>query len=566
MKFEEFQLRVPQLKKVEKKLNGFIDNLSKAQSASEALNVIKKFNKYSDNLFSDATVVSINYSLDTKNLVYAKAQDIMDEISPYISNLYDKWNKIISKLPYRDELEKKLGHYYFQMIDNQLRTFDEKIIPELVEENKLISQYDKILGSAQIEFNGETLNLSQIGKYTTDSNREVRRAAYIALDNWMGEHEEEIGNIYDRLVHLRDTIAKKLGFKNFIELSYLRLGRCDYNAQDVALYREQIAREVVPICQKLYKRQAKRLNMKQSKMATYDYNISFLTGNPKPAGDHDYLVLKAKEMYEDMSKESNEFINFMLDNHLMDLKARDGKAPGGYETYMAKYGSPFIFANFNGTADDVATLTHEVGHAFQAYLSRNIKIPEYRNPTLEACEIHSMSMEFFAHKYMESFFKEDMNKYLYSHIEGAIEFLPYGISIDEFQHWVYENPNATHMERCAKFKEIESRYTPHKNYIDAPTFGHGAYWIRQAHVFSTPFYYIDYTIAQVCAFQFLGEMNKNREKAWQKYVKLCKFGGQLPLVGLLKKNHLRNPMEEGNVKKAIAPAVKILNSIDDSKL
>jgi M3 family oligoendopeptidase len=267
-----------------------------------------------------------------------------------------------------------------------------------------------------------------------------------------------------------------------------------------------------------------------------------------------------------MSKETGEFFHFMLENHLLDLEARKGKAPGGYMTYMPRYKAPFIFSNFNGTEGDVNVLTHEVGHAFQGYLSSNIKIPEYRNPTLEACEIHSMSMEFFAWPYMDQFFRKDAQKYLFSHLEGAVQFLPYGITIDEFQHWVYENPNATHEERCAKFSEIEKTYTPHKHYVDCPTFEKGGLWMKQTHVFGSPFYYIDYTLAQVVAMQFFVEMRKNKEKAWKKYVKLCKFGGKEPFVGLLKKNSLRNPFENGNVKKVLGPVSKVLNSFDDSKM
>ena len=566
MKFEDFPLHVPSMAVLEKKFKKFIEELKECGSMATALPVIRKFEKFSDDLQSDMTVISIRYTLNTGDKIYARAQEKLDEITPLISSYYDEWNKTLAKARYRKDLEKKFGKYYFTMIDNSMKCFNEKIIPDLVEENKLTSEYDRIMGSAQIEFNGETLNLSQMGKYTTSKDRKLRHDASVAVDKWMGEHEEAIGGIYDKLVKLRDSIAKKLGFKNFVELGYLRLGRCDYNASKVKNYRKQIAEEVVPVAQKLYKRQAKRLGMKQKDMATYDYNIAFLSGNAKPAGDAKFLVAQAKAMYEAMSPETGEFINFMLDNELMDLETRAGKAPGGYETYMPKYKSPFIFANFNGTNDDVATLTHEVGHAFQAYMSRGIKIPDYRSPTLESCEIHSMSMEFFAYPWMDKFFAGDRDKYIFSHLEGAIEFLPYGITIDEFQHWVYENPNATHMERCAKFKEIESRYTPHKNYIDCPTYGHGAYWIRQSHVFGSPFYYIDYTLAQVCALEFFAEMQKNREKAWKKYVKLCKFGGQLPFVGLLEHNKIKNPFEDGNVHKMIRPAVKYLDSIDDSKL
>ena len=563
LKFEEFPINVPDEKKIIKKVTSLIQQLKEADSAEKIANVVKKYNKLFEAVSTDIGVISIRYSLETNNEEIKAAKDKCDEVTPLLSNVATQFAKLLVESPFHPELEKKFGSYLFKMYEAQLKSFDEKIIPELIQENKLSSEYDSILGSAEIEFRGEKLNLSQLGKYTQDIDRETRKAAVKAMDKWMGEHEERIGQIYGELVLLRDQMAHKLGFKNFIELGYLRLGRTDYNAEMVANYRKQIAETVVPVAQKLYKKQMKELGIR--KPQHYDYALKFKSGNPKPAGDEAYLVNAGHKMYSDMGKETKEFYEMMMDRHLMDLTARKGKTTGGYMSYLSAYKAPFIFSNFNGTDGDVNVLTHEGGHALQAYLSQNIRIPEYQSPTLESCEIHSMSMEFFAWKYAEDFFGKDAEKYKYLHLSDAIEFLPYGISIDEFQHWVYENPNATHQERCAKWLEIESRYTPHKRYDDAPTYAHGAFLIRQSHIFGVPFYYIDYTLAQVVAFQFFVEMNKNREKAFKKYIKLCKFGGQAPFTQLLAKNHLRNPFEDGNVAKVIKPLVKVLKGFDTSK-
>lgn len=564
--FEEIPLKVPNFKNVEKKISMFIDELMKAEDFKTGFAVIKKMEKFMEKIETQITVISIRYSLNTTDKKIAKAQDKMDEMMPMLTNLINKWNKVLVNVKFRPEIEKKWTPYYFQMIENSLKSFDEKIIPELIEINKLSSQYDRVLGSAQIDFRGSTYNLSQMGKFSSDKDRETRKEASIAVDKFFQKHEQEIGDIYSKLVLLRNKAAKKLGYKNFVELGYLSLGRVDYNAEMVKEYRKQISESVVPVAQNLYKKQAKRLGIPFGKMFTFDYNVSFLSGNPKPAGDTTYLVNMATEMYDDMSKESGEFFRFMKEHHLLDLDARPGKAPGGYMTYLPLYHFPFIFSNFNGTQGDVNVLTHEVGHAFQGYLSGNIKPSDFRSPTLEACEIHSMSMEFFAWPYMDKFFGKEDEKYRYHHLSDAIEFLPYGISIDEFQHWVYENPTATHEERCKEWLDIQNRYEPHKKYIDEmECFKHGAAWMRQSHIFGSPFYYIDYTLAQVVAFQFLVEMRKNQPKAWKKYVKLCKCGGKYPFVTLLDKNSLRNPFVDGNVKKVITPLKKILSSIDDSK-
>ena len=564
IKFSEYPLVVPNAKRMSKKMDKLISDLKACQTANEAFKVINKINSYFEELETETSVIYVLYTCNTTNADYKKAQETVDELSPLFSKYATDVQKLLVNASYRPELEKKYGSYLFKKYEAGLKTFDEKIMPDLVKENKLVSEYDMVFGGAQLEFRGETLNLSQLGKYMQDKDRETRKAAAKAMDKWLNENEEKIAKIYDELVHVRVEIAKKLGFKSFTDLAYLRLGRVDYNADMVKGYREQIAKEVVPVCQKLYKQQMKNLGIKKPQY--YDYNLMFASGNPMPAGNKDYLVEQAHKMYSDLGPESKEFFDFMTKYELMDLEARKGKAPGGYQTTFPAYQSPFIFSNFNGTQGDVNVLCHEGGHAFQAYLSRNIKVPEYRTPTLESCEIHSMSMEFFAWPYMNSFFGKDAEKYKYAHLADSIEFLPYGATIDEFQHWVYAHPEASHTERCAAFKEIENKYTPHKKYDDCPTLAKGTIWMRQSHVFAVPFYYIDYTLAQVVAFQFAIENMKNHEKTWKKYIKLCKCGGKYPFQELLAKNHLRCPFQDGNVRKVIKPLERVLKGFDTSKM
>ena len=556
LKFSEYPFIVPTEKRMCNKLESLVKELKECGSARTALLVIKHFNKYMDELSTQGSIIGVKYACDTTKLANKKAQERLDELSPIIANYYNQFIRILAKAKYRKELEGYFGKYYFKKIDNSLKAFDEKIVPELIKQNKLSTKYDEIMGGAQIPFRGEVLNLSQLGKHMKSTDRDERREAAQALDKWLGEHDKEIGDIYSELVLLRDEMARKLGFKNFVELGYLNMGRTDYNAKMVKGYREQIATEVVPVCQKLYKTQMKLVGIKDPKF--YDYGLSFASGNPKPAGDSKFILNTAKEMYSKMSPETKEYFNFMISHELLDLETRKGKAPGGFCTTFNDYKAPFIFSNFNGTSADVDVLTHEGGHGFQMYLCTGIKIPEYREPTMETAEIHSMSMEFFAWPYADKFFGKDGDKYRYSHLVDAIEFLPYGITVDEFQHWVYEHPTATHDERCAKWREIEKRYTPHKNYEGCPNLENGRYWMRQGHIFGSPFYYIDYTLAQVCAFQFLIEDRKNHEKAWKKYVKLCKCGGKMPFVENLEHNHIKNPFEEGTIHNIMGKLNKIL--------
>lgn len=561
MKFEEMKKHVPNVKACEKKLNELREKLEKAETKEEAFKVIKAYFKFSDNLESDVTIISIRNSINTLDKEYEKAMNKCYEVLPLIQEQTTKFEKAILDSKFKDDIAKKFSSLFIKRIEVSQKLFTPKNIELQVEESKLVNEYNKIIASAQLNFRGEVLTLTQIGKYLSDKDSATRLEAAKLYYGYLEENDEKIGQIYDRLVHIRDTMAKNLGFKSYIEYQYLALGRLDYNEEMVAGYREQLHSVVVPVVKKLRKRQAERLEIK--KPTFLDYNLSYLSGNAKPIGDSEFLVKKAQEMYNDMSEESGKFFNFMVENHLMDLDAKKGKQSGGYMTFIPKYKSPFIFANSNGSAQDVDTLTHEVGHAFQGYLGANIKVPGERMPTLEACEIDSMSMEFFAWPYMDKFFGENDDKYRFSHLDGAISFLPYGAEVDEFQHWVFHHIDATHEERCAAWQEIDKKYRPWMNYDCIPFLNKGKIWMRQSHIFGAPFYYIDYTLAQVLALQFKCEMDQNKEKAWKKYIKLLKMGGKYPFIELITKAHLRNPFIDGNVKKVIKPQVKVLDSFDD---
>jgi M3 family oligoendopeptidase len=563
MKFSEYPFIVPDIKKVESKFNLLLAEFKAAQSSLEQKKVIFKIFKIADEISTQFQVISVKYTIDTRVPQYQNGQDAIDEMKPLFQALYNKFQKALVSSRFRKELEKSLGAFLFLKTELSLKAFDDKIIEELQQENKLTSSYSKLLASAQIPFQKQILNLSQVSKFTEVLDRDVRKSASKAIEKWFTEKEPEIASIFDQLVKLRTNMAKKLGYQDFTGLAYARLGRTDYTPKDVQDYRQQVQKYIVPLSKKLIKKQAERTEISNPKF--YDLNLSFKDGNPLPKGNKDYLVAAASKMYNQMGEEIGTFFQKMIDEELLDLDTKTGKQGGGYMCYFPKYQMPFIFSNFNGTSGDVDVLTHEVGHAFQGYKSRDIKIPEYRDPTMEEAEIHSMSMEFFAWPWMELFFKEDKDKYRLAHLESAINFLPYGVTVDEFQHFVYANPLATHEERCAQWRLIEKKYTPYKKYNGFSLYEKGGRWMRQHHIFSDPFYYIDYTLAQVVAFQFLNLMESDRTKAWQRYVKLCQLGGKYPFTELIKKAKLKNPFKNRTIASTIKPMIEILNRIEIKK-
>ncbi len=558
-KFEEWPFRVPSLPAVKKKLGEIVEELKGAKNASEALAAYKKMSKLSDKIADDITHIQVLFSLETTNPKYEKAMNKINEMLPLINLESQEFTKLFVSSPFRKELEEKLGSFLFTMYEYSLKGFDERVVAEAQKENELQMKYDAAIASIKVPFRGETYNLPQMGKFLSDKDRETREEAGKAYYGYLETRKDELEGIYDELVKVRDQMAKKLGYKNYVELGYIRMNRFDYTPEMVASYREQIHDVVTPLVAKIVKEQLKRLGIKKPHIT--DLGVHFLDGNPIPKGNTADKVEAAKKMYDALSPDTSYFFRFMDEHNLMFLEAKPGKQSGGYMTYFPVHKCPIIFSNFNGTSGDVDVLTHEFGHSFQAYMARSIKIPEYRMPTMESCEIDSMSMEFFAEPYMNLFF-ERPERYRYVHLADSISFLPYGVTVDEFQHWVYENPNATPNERDAKWHELEIKYTPWKVEAekDCPYMYSGHRWLTQAHIFTSPFYYIDYTLAQVLAFEFFNLDRKDHEKAWKKYLKLCKMGGKYPFCELVKKDGLKVPFEEGVLKKTISPLKKVLSS------
>lgn len=555
-KFSDYVYEKIDIEKMEKDILGLLLEFEQSNTFEQEIDIINRVNSVRNHFETMHVIVSIRYSMNTTDVFYEKENEYMDEISPIYESLINKYYKTIIKSKFRSKLEEKYGKHFFNLIDVNLKTFSDDVIVDLQNENKLNTSYRKLRASAKILFDGEERNLSQMVPFTQSVNRDIRIKSQKLVTKFFIDNEKEFDEIYDKLVKLRHKIAIKLGYDNFIKLAYDRLGRTDYDNVMVENYRLQVFNEIVPIYSNLRKKQAKRL--KFDSFMYYDEPLNYLSGNAMPKGNSEWILENGKKMYSELSKETNEFFNFMLDRELLDLESKKGKSGGGYCTFINEKKAPFIFSNFNGTSGDIDVLTHEAGHAFQVYMSRNYELPEYTWPTLEACEIHSMSMEFLTWPWMESFFKEDTKKYKFSHLSGALLFIPYGVTVDEFQHYIYKNPNISPNERKRKWREIEKKYMPNKDYGENDFLNNGGFWFRQGHIFTDPFYYIDYTLAQICAFEFFNKANEDRDKTWSDYLELCKAGGSKSFLDLLKVGNLNNPFEDGTIKKIVRPISKWL--------
>lgn len=542
MKFKDYKYERPNYEEIKKSFLELVDKIKNASTYDEQKLHINQLNNIRKHIETMSTLASIRNSINTADEFYDEEQNYWDEQGPLYTELNSDFYKVIVNSKFKDEIKKDYSEQFYKICEYSLKSFSPEIISDLQEENKLMSKYTKLLASAKINFKGEELNLSGLYKYMLSSDRNEREQSSKAYYNYFGEHEEEFDEIYDQLVHIRHNMAKKLGFKNFVELGYIRMDRTDYNPEMVVNLRKQILEYIVPLCNKLYEKQAKRLNL--DKLTYIDENLEFLDGNATIKGDSDYIIENGIKMYQELSQETKEFFDFMLENELMDLETKHNKSAGGYCTYIPDYKAPFIFSNFNKTSEDMDVLTHEAGHAFQLYMSRDIDMQEINFPTLDSCEIHSMSMEFITYPWMETFFKEDSDKYKFAHLTSAIKFLPYGVVVDEFQHVVYDNPNMTSDERKKVWRDLEKKYLPHRDYEDNEILERGCWFFKQGHIFKDPFYYIDYVLAQICAFQFLKKMEEDRISGWEDYLRICKVGGRQSFLQIVKTGNLISPFDD----------------------
>lgn len=514
-----------------------------ANSSAARLAAIREWDRLRDRLDTWLALASLRFEQDTRDADAKAERDYSDSIRPHLTELEVGMKRRLIAHADRPAFEEALGAHVFRLWESDITTFDPAITADLEAESKLEARYTELMASAKIPFRGEELNLSGLQRWTVDADRDTRHAAEAARWAFFAENGSELDTIYDEMVRLRTAMARKLGFENYLGLGYRRLRRTDYGPADVARYRDQIAADIVPLAARLIAARGKALGL--SPMMAWDEGMGDPSGNPKPEGDANWIRGQAAEVFANLDPRLGAFWQVLDTRQLLDLEVRPGKAGGGFCTSFPTHGLPFIFSNFNGTMGDVDVLTHEMGHAFQNWSSHDKPISDLRWPTMEAAEIHSMSLEFLAHPHMDRFFGADAERYRQQHLANAILFLPYGVAIDHFQHLVYSSPEATPAERHAMWREVEGRYMPWRQWGDLAHPAAGGAWQAKMHVYAAPLYYIDYTLAQCCALQFWDRAARDSGEALAAYVALCGRGGEAPFQALVAGAGLTSPFAPG---------------------
>ena len=556
-KFSTLEYRRPDLDQLKKQLAEWKAAVEDAGSYEELRAIFLQRDRVFCELNTQCTLAYVRNTLDTRDEFYEKEVEYLDEAGPLLEQADVAFNEAVAGSRFRPELEKEFGKQLFVGIDLQKKLFCEENIPLRQRESRLTNEYQKIMATAEIPFDGKTLNLYGVQKYFENPDREVRRAAVRAYSKFYQDNEPRLEEIWDELIRIRNQIGKNLGYENYIPVGYLEQGRTDYGEKEVAAFREQVRTVLVPLCRKLYKAQAKRLGL--DAVCFCDEKMIFPDGNAEPAGDDAFMVRTAQQMYHEISPETGEFIDFMIEHELMDLQNKPGKASTGYMTSLPSLKAPFVFSCFNHTIFDMQVLTHELGHAFAGYMAmRSQPISDYYGESTDIAEIHSMSMEQFAYPYAERFFGNQADKFRFAHLQEAITFVPFGVAVDEFQHICYAHPELTPKERTYQWHLLEQKYMPWRKYEDDPFLERGGYWYHKLHIYLYPFYYINYTLTTMGAMEFKKKYAEDKDAAWQDYLNLCKVGGSRSYLETLRYANLSVPFEEGAVERACGYAGQIL--------
>jgi len=496
---------------------------------------------------SEGSRINHEFSKDMRDETNESADKYFREkVSPVF---YEPEHRLVSAFlasKHRSELTKKYGEQLVPAYETELKPLDPINTKLRTQTSKLSTTYDKLVAEAMIKIRGEEMTLWKARSLTTSPDRALRKAAYLAIRGWFLEHHDELAKIYDKLVKIRHKMGRNVGYDNYIELAYQNMGRTDYDALAVKQFRDSVRQYLVPLNRRLGRTQARALKLK--KLRPWDSSYDPRTTLPLGIVPIANQTSQARRLFTKLSPELRAHFQSMLDKGCIDLENRPGKKAGAYCTSFSDEAKVAVFCNSTGDADDIHILTHEMGHAFQGLESRDIEAVDLQWGAADFCEVHSTSMEFLSLPHIEEFFtEENADKFRLGRWQSAIGIICYVAVVDEFQHWVYENPGASIPDRDAKWCQISDLYLQDIDYSGYEDY-QKTRWYMQPHIFGMPFYYIDYALAETVALQIAMIDSKNHSRAIRIYMKLCRIGGTKSFLKAIKQSKLGSPFEPKLIK------------------
>ncbi|TXT29161.1 MAG: oligoendopeptidase F [Chitinophagaceae bacterium] len=472
------------------------------------------------------------------------------EIQPKLQPYADLLNKKLIQCAFTAELDQDLYHTYLRSVKKSIDLFREANIPIQAELSVLQQQYGAIAGKMTVEVEGTEYTLQQAAKFLESSDRSLREDVYRKIQERRKQDEQAMHELYSNLIAKRHQIALNAGFENYRDYKFKELGRFDYSKEDCFQFHEAVKQHVLPLVNQIYDRKKVKLGLEN--LHPWDTEAEPAGVMPlKPFTDGKDLFEKSVQCFEQLNPFFANCLRKMNELNHFDLESRKGKAPGGYNCPLAESGAPFIFMNAAGQMSDVTTMVHEGGHAVHSFLAHPLPLSSFKEYPMEIAEVASMAMELFSMDHWGAFFtnEADLKRAKEHQLERTITVFPWIAIIDQFQHWVYENPTHTIEERTAKWMQILTEFsTSSIDYTGLDAF-RAIGWQRQLHLFEVPFYYIEYGIAQLGAIGLWMQYKQNKEQALQNYMNALSLGGTKTLPELYKAAGLEFNLTPNYIKK-----------------
>ena len=478
------------------------------------------------------SMLYVDMTCDTENEEVKQAYlDFVEQVQPELAKVGDSLNRKLAESPYADELDSVEYNVLLRDTRMGISIFREENIALGTELTKLGQRYNEICGAMTVQFDGEERTMQQMGKYLQVNDREVRESAYRAVGERRFQDAEEIDELYDKMIALRHQVAQNAGYENFRDYTFDSKRRFDYTPNDCEAFQTAIEQICVPLMREIDGERRDALGLKALRM--WDMGHDVQGRNPlQPFTEVEEMVAGTSRMFHRLSSELGEFFDSLRDGTSLDLDSRKGKAPGGYQLQRDHSRKPFIFMNATGLQRDLETMVHEAGHAFHSIYADEIPLVDYRSAPIEFCEVAAMSMELLTHDFLDEFYSsDDANRAVREHLEGIVSILAWIATIDAFQHWIYTNPGHSKEERHQQWLNLGDRFGSILDWTGFEDWRKVG-WQRQLHLFSYPFYYIEYGIAQLGALQLWLQYQKNPQTALDNYAKSMRLGGSRPLPEL----------------------------------
>jgi oligoendopeptidase F len=473
----------------------------------------------------------IRMSCDTANEALVKNfQYFATEIEPKISPVANLLNQKFNDSPFIDELDHDKYFVYIRAIRKALEIYREENVELLTKLQVSQQKYQGITGAMSVIINDQEYTLEQAANFIKDTDRQVRQQAWETIQQRRLVDKDDLNLLFDELISMRHQVALNAGFENYRDYMFQALGRFDYTPKDCYDFHEAIEKKIVPILKEQAEKRAELLEIEVLK--PWDMDVS-TTGKPalKPFKTGAELIEKTIACFNAIDPKLGQMLSIMKANELFDVESRKGKAPGGYNYPLAETGAPFIFMNSANSFRDLTTMVHEGGHAIHTFLTANLELNDFKHCPSEVAELASMSMELISMDNWDIYFdnEEDLIRAKKEQLADVLKTLPWVAVIDQYQHWIYTNPDHNAADREVAFKQIYQRFGAGFTNWDGLEKEFGNTWQKQLHLFEVPFYYIEYAIAQLGAIAIWKNYKENPQKALQQYLEALALGYTKPI-------------------------------------